>query len=150
MQVPAIGFSREVLGLKDANSTEFDEKTPHPVIAMMEEQKKIPTKGATMRLGNYDCALKDGSKARAAYGEEKIIERHRHRFEFNNEYKEQFEKQGMAVSGTNPESGLCEIMENANHPWFVGVQFHPEFKSRPLRPGPLFKEFVKASVKNKK
>lgn len=146
MQVAAIEFARNVAGLKKANSTEFDEKTPHPVIAMMEEQKKIHTKGATMRLGNFACVLSRGSKARAAYGKDKIEERHRHRFEFNNAYKDRFAQKGMVVSGVNPASGLCEIMENANHPWFVGVQFHPEFLSRPLRPHPLFRDFVKASI----
>jgi len=145
MQIAAIEFARNVLKLKSANSTEFDEKTKHPVIYLMEEQKAIHKKGGTMRLGNYACALKKGSKSRVAYGTGKIMERHRHRYEFNDAYKKDFEKQGMVVAGTNPGSGLAEIMENTNHPWFVGVQFHPEFKSRPLRPHPLFRDFFKAT-----
>ncbi|MEK7519998.1 MAG: CTP synthase [Patescibacteria group bacterium] len=148
MQVAAIEFARNVLGLTGADSTEFDEHTKHPVIYLMPTQREIYKKGGTMRLGNYACALREGSKSFAAYGMEHITERHRHRYEFNNKYKEEFAKHGMIISGTNPETGLCEIFENINHPWFVGVQFHPEFTSRPLRPHPLFREFARA-VKSK-
>lgn len=146
MQIAAIEYARNVLGLKDANSTEFNEAASDPVIYLMPGQRSIYKKGGTMRLGNYECVLRPDSKSFSVYGEEKIIERHRHRYEFNNDYKERFEKTGMAVAGINPESGLCEIMENTNHPWFVGVQFHPEFKSRPLRPHPLFLGLVKACL----
>ncbi len=144
MQIAAIEFARNVLSLADANSAEFDEATSNPVIYLMEEQKTIYKKGGTMRLGNYACELVKNSKSFAAYGVGHITERHRHRYEFNNAYQEKFAEKGMAVTGVNPESGLCEILENANHPWFVGVQFHPEFLSRPLRPHPLFRDFVKA------
>ena len=145
MQIAAIEFARNVLGLKDANSTEFDENTKNPVIYLMPGQREIYKKGGTMRLGDYQCAVKKDSKSFSAYGADEITERHRHRYEFNNDYKERFEKAGMVVAGSNPESGLCEILESKNHPWFVGVQFHPEFKSRPLRPHPLFRDLVKAA-----
>lgn len=148
MQIAAIEFARNVLGLTDANSTEFDEQTKNPVIYLMEKQKEIYKKGATMRLGEYACTLDKKSKSFEAYEKEDIKERHRHRYEFNNIYKERFAEKGMKVAGTNPESGLCEILENTNHPWFVGVQFHPEFLSRPLRPHPLFREFIKAASRN--
>ncbi|MBI3458686.1 CTP synthase [Candidatus Azambacteria bacterium] len=146
MQIAAIEFARNVLGIKDANSLEFNEGTKNPVIYLMKEQREIYKKGGTMRLGNYECRLQKDSKSFQAYSEEVILERHRHRYEFNNDYKKQFEEKGLVITGTNPESGLCEILENKNHPWFVGVQFHPEFKSRPLRPHPLFREFIKASL----
>jgi len=148
MQIAAIEFARHVLGLKDAHSVEFDEQTQNPVICLIKEQHQIHKKGGTMRLGNYECQLNRGSKSFQAYDQEKILERHRHRYEFNNLYKEQFEKAGMVVGGFNPESGLCEIMENSKHPWFIGVQFHPEFKSRPLKPHPLFREFIKKASGN--
>lgn len=150
MQMATIEFARNVLGLKGANSTEIDPKTPHPVIDIMPDQEKKMLKkqyGASMRLGGWLCVLKDGSKALAAYGNKKIIERHRHRYEFNNKYRRQFEDKGFVFSGTSPDGHLVEIIELQDHPFFVGVQFHPEFKSRPLRPGPLFREFVKASIK---
>lgn len=147
MQIAAIEFARNVLGLKKANSIEFDEKTPDPVIYLMPDQRQIYKKGGTMRLGNFDCNLKSDSKSLAAYGKKSIKERHRHRYEFNSAYQKKFEEKGMIVAGMNPQSGLCEVLENSNHPWFVGVQFHPEFKSRPLTPHPLFRDFVKA-VKN--
>jgi len=146
MQIAAIEFARNVLGIKEANSMEFDEQTKDPVIYLMKEQREIYKKGGTMRLGNYQCLLQKKSKSFEAYNQENILERHRHRYEFNNIYKNRFEAAGMVITGTNPESGLCEIMENTNHPWFVGVQFHPEFKSRPLRPHPLFREFIRASL----
>ncbi|MEK7493725.1 MAG: CTP synthase, partial [Patescibacteria group bacterium] len=146
MQIAAIEFARHVLGLTDANSAEFDETTKNPVIYLMESQKDIHKKGGTMRLGDFACRIKKDSKSFTAYGAEDVVERHRHRFEFNNAYKEAFEKNGMVVAGVNPETGLCEILENKNHPWFVGVQSHPEFKSRPLRPHPLFRDFITATL----
>jgi CTP synthase len=142
MQVAAIEYARNKLGLEDANSLEFDSETKNPVITLMNEQKEINNKGGTMRLGSYDCTLDTNSKAYGAYKEEHISERHRHRFEFNNYFTEFFEK-GMIVTGINPDLNLAEIIEIEDHPWFVGVQFHPEFKSRPLRPHPLFVDFIK-------
>jgi CTP synthase len=149
MQVAVIEFSRNVLGLKDANSTEMDPNTSHPVIGLMEDQKKVDQMGGTMRLGSYACDLKKSSKAYSAYGKAKIQERHRHRYEFNNSYLEQLESKGMIASGKNPETGLVEIIELKNHPWFVGVQFHPEYKSTVLNPQPLFVKFIQAAVDNK-
>lgn len=150
MQVAVIEFSRNVLGLENANSTEMNPDTAHPVIALMEEQKKIQQLGGTMRLGSYACDLKKGSKAYLAYGKSKIQERHRHRYEFNNQYLEQIESKGLIASGKNPETGLVEIVELKNHPWFVGVQFHPEYKSTVLNPQPLFVKFIQAAVENQK
>ncbi len=149
MQVAVIEFARNVLGLEHANSTEMDPATPHPVIALMEEQKKIDQMGGTMRLGSYACDLKKGSKAALAYGKTKIQERHRHRYEFNNAYLDQLEAKGMLASGKNPETGLVEIVELRNHPWFVGVQFHPEYKSTVLKPQPLFVDFIQAALDKK-
>ncbi len=149
MQVAVIEFARNVLGLGHANSTEMDPDTPHPVIALMEEQKKIDQMGGTMRLGSYACELKKGSKAALAYSKTKIQERHRHRYEFNNTYLEQLEAKGMLASGKNPETGLVEIIEIKNHPWFVGVQFHPEYKSTVLKPQPLFVDFIQAALDKK-
>ncbi|GAI01758.1 unnamed protein product, partial [marine sediment metagenome] len=125
-------FARNVLSLEGANSTEFAPETPHPVIDVMEEQKKILRMGGTMRLGAYPCNLKEGSLALGAYGKKEISERHRHRYEFNNSYRDIFEKHGMVFSGIYREGNLLEIMELNNHPWFVAVQFHPEFKSKPV------------------
>lgn len=150
MQVAVIEFSRNVLGLDGANSTEMDPNTPYPVIALMEEQKKIDQMGGTMRLGSYACDLKKGSKAAIAYGKTKIQERHRHRYEFNNGFLEQLESKGLIASGKNPETGLVEIIELKNHPWFVGVQFHPEYKSTVLNPQPLFVKLIQAALDNKK
>lgn len=146
MQCAVIEFARNVLGIKDAHSSEMDENTPNPVISMMEEQKKIKNKGGTMRLGSYTCDLKKGSKAAAIYGKNRITERHRHRYEFNNKYLEQFEKAGMIASGINPENNLVEIVELKNHPFFIGGQFHPELKSTVDNPHPLFVNFVAASL----
>ncbi len=146
MQTACVEFARNVLNLKDASSTEMNPDTPHPVIDMMEEQKKITQKGGTMRLGAYPCELKKKSKAQTAYGEPLVSERHRHRWEFNNTYLEQFEKAGLVATGINPESNLVEIMELKEHKWFVGVQFHPELKSTVENPHPLFVAFVKASM----
>lgn len=147
MQVAVIEFARNVLGLKDAHSTEIKEYTPHPVISLMAEQKSITRLGGTMRLGAYPCRLKANTKAMEAYGMVDIEERHRHRFEFNNDYLQQFAKAGMVPSGINPDSGLVEIVEIPDHPWFVGAQFHPEYKSTVARPHPLFQGFVKAARK---
>ena len=147
MQIAVVEFARDVLGLKDANSTELSPGTKNPVIDFMPEQKNIEKLGGTMRLGRYDCKLIDGTISRAAYGCEMISERHRHRYEFNNDYKDQIEAAGMRVAGINPESDLVEIVEIVDHPWFVGVQFHPEFKSRPDRPHPLFRELFDAAQK---
>ena len=149
MQVAVIEFARNVLKMTDANSTEISEKTKFPVISMMEEQKQVSYFGGTMRLGTYKCQLKSNSKASNAYNTENINERHRHRFEFNNSYLEQFEKAGMLASGRNPETGLVEVIEIPNHPWFVGVQFHPEYKSTVAKPHPLFVAFVQAALTHK-
>jgi CTP synthase len=145
MQMAVIEFARNVLGLANAHSTEMDATTVDPVINMMEEQKKIKLMGGTMRLGSFPCEIKEGTKAFAAYGEPKITERHRHRYEFNNDYLEQFEANGMIASGTNPDSGLVEIIEIPAHPFFVGVQYHPELKSTVERPAPMFVSFVAAA-----
>jgi CTP synthase len=149
MQVAVIEFARNVLKLDQANSTEMDPSTPHPVIALMEEQKKIDQMGGTMRLGSYACDLKKGSKSALAYGKTKIQERHRHRYEFNNVYLEQIESNGMLATGKNPKTGLVEIIELKGHPWFVGVQFHPEYKSTVLKPQPLFVKFIQAALDKK-
>ncbi len=150
MQCCVIEFGRNVLGLANANTTEIDENAPHPVINMMEEQKSITTKGGTMRLGAYPCDVKKGTKAFAAYGKQHISERHRHRYEFNNKYLEQYEAAGMIASGINPESNLVEIVELKNHPFFVGGQFHPELKSTVANPHPLFIKFVAAAMEHAK
>ena len=144
MQMAVIEFARNVLGLKDANSAEFSETTKNPVIHIMEDQKGIDKKGGTMRLGAYPCIIKEGTIAKNIYGEEKISERHRHRFEYNNDYKEKLEKAGLICSGTSPDGKLVEIVEIKEHPYFVAGQFHPELKSRPNRPAPLFVGLVKA------
>jgi CTP synthase len=149
MQCSVVEFSRNVLGL-EASSTELNPKTKNPVIDMMEEQKKITMKGGTMRLGSYACKLKKGSKAQNAYGESLIHERHRHRYEFNNKYLDQIEAAGLKAVGINPDSGLVEIVELKDHPWFVGVQYHPELRSTVLNPHPLFVKFVEASIDYKK
>jgi CTP synthase len=150
MQMAVIEFARNVLNLKDANSTEMDSKTPYPVIALMDEQKNITEKGGTMRLGAWACDIKMDSLAQKVYKANTILERHRHRFEFNNKYKEQIEAAGMIATGLNPETGLVEIIELPKHPWFVGVQYHPEYKSTVANPHPLFVAFVKAALKHKK
>ena len=150
MQMMVIEFARNVLGYVDANSREMDEKTPHNVIDIMEEQKAITNMGGTMRLGAYECVLQKGSKAYLAYGEEHIQERHRHRYEFNNDYKDRYEAAGMKCVGINPESDLVEIVEIPTLKWFVGTQFHPEYGSTVLNPHPLFVAFVKAAIENEK
>lgn len=148
MQCMAIEFARNVLGLKDANSSEFDPDTTHNVVYLMEEQKALTNKGATMRLGAYSCSLREGSKVREIYGKECISERHRHRYEFNNLYREQFEQSGMRCAGINADADLVEIIELTNHPWFIGVQFHPEFSGTVLKPHPLFMDFIKTTISN--
>ncbi len=145
MQMAAIEFARNVLGLKDAHSTEMNPETKEPVIDLMEEQKKVTAKGGTMRLGAYPCEIKQGSLAEKIYGKTMISERHRHRWEFNNKYLEQFEEKGMIASGKNPGTGLVEIIELANHPFFIGVQYHPELKSTVENPQPVFVSFIKAA-----
>jgi CTP synthase len=149
MQCATMEFGRNVCGLKDANSTEFKQDTPHPVIHLMEEQKKVHNMGGTMRLGAWPCALAQGSTAAAAYGTRKVAERHRHRYEFNNDYREKMSEKGMVFSGLSPDGELVEIVELTGHPWFVACQFHPEFQSTPLKAHPLFREFVAASMKKR-
>ncbi|AYO31978.1 CTP synthase [Biomaibacter acetigenes] len=149
MQCSVIEFARHVCGLEGAHSTEFKPETPYPVIDLMPEQKGIEDKGGTMRLGHYPCSIKPGTKTMAAYDEDLIEERHRHRYEFNNEYRDVLTKAGMVLSGLSPDGRLVEIIELKDHPWFVGTQFHPEFKSRPNRPHPLFRDFIKAALEHK-
>jgi CTP synthase len=161
MQTAVIEFARHVAGLEKANSAEFDPTTPYPVIYLMTEwydektgtvQKRDVSseKGATMRLGAYPCRIEENTLAGEAYRQEDISERHRHRYEFNNEYKEKLEENGLVISGASPDGELVEIVEIGDHPWFLGCQFHPEFKSRPMDPHPLFREFIKASLANRK
>ncbi|MCG8525591.1 MAG: CTP synthase [Opitutales bacterium] len=150
LHILTIEFARNVLGLPKANSMEFDDQSPDPVIYLMEEQKDVVHKGGSMRLGAYTCDLVEGTKTYEAYGKPSISERHRHRYEFNGDYRERFSEKGLKVAGVNPESGLVEIAEIENHPFMVGVQFHPEFQSKPNAPHPLFKNFVGACMKSKK
>lgn len=147
MQMAVIEYGRNILGLLDAHSTEMNAATAHPVIDMMAEQKKITMKGGTMRLGAYPCKLKEGSLAHRIYESELVSERHRHRYEFNNDYLEQYQEAGMVMSGINPDTGLVEIIELPNHPFFIGVQYHPELKSTVERPAPLFVHFIAAARK---
>ncbi|HLR89744.1 MAG TPA: CTP synthase [Balneolaceae bacterium] len=146
MQCAVIEFARNCAGIKEADSTEFKPETTHPVIDYMEEQKGISAVGATMRLGKYECKLSEGSKSREIYDSEFIYERHRHRLELNNNYRDQLEKAGLSIAGVNPETNLVEIVEIASHPWFIGVQFHPELKSTVNEPHPLFVGFVEAAL----
>ena len=150
MQMAVIEFGLNVLKLERAHSTEMYRKTPHPVIDIMEEQKEITDKGGTMRLGAYECSLIKTSNIYKAYGKTEISERHRHRYEFNNKYLEMYEKAGMKATGVNSDTDLVEIMEIPNHKWFVGVQFHPEYKSTVLNPHPIFASFVKAAMEENK
>lgn len=147
MQCMVIEYARNVLGLKDANSTEMDTKTPDNVIDLMEEQKSISNMGGTMRLGAFDCVLKEGSRVADAYGNTHVSERHRHRFEFNNAYRDRFEEAGMKCVGENPDTGLVEVVEIPEKRWFIGTQYHPEYQSTVLNPNPLFVSFVKAAIK---
>ena len=145
MQLAVIEFARNVCGLKDANSREFDHHSPHPVIDLMEEQKAVVMKGASMRLGSYPCEIEKNTLASEAYGERSITERHRHRYEFNNSYRDKLSSKGLVISGICPQGSLVEMVELKKHPWFLGCQFHPEFKSRPHLPHPLFTRFIKAA-----
>lgn len=149
MQCVVIESARNIAGLQEADSLEFDPDTPHPVISLMDEQKNVVKKGGTMRLGSYPCVLQPGSLASLAYGSTKIRERHRHRFEFNNDYREMIESAGLALTGLSPDGSLVEVVERTDHPWFIAVQYHPEFKSRPLEPHPLFSAFVKAAFEKR-
>ena len=146
MQCMVIEYARNVLGLADANSTEMHPTTPHPVIDLMEEQKSISNMGGTMRLGEYDCELRPGSKAAEAYGANMVRERHRHRFEFNDSYREAFEQAGMQCVGRNPRTGLVEVVELPEKRWYVGTQYHPEYSSTVLRPNPIFLSFMRAAI----
>ena len=161
MQLAVVEFSRDVLGLSKANSTELDETTPDPVIYLIKEwfdyrTNKIQTRdeesdlGGTLRLGAYPCVLKEDTNAARAYAQDEISERHRHRFEFNNDYRQKLEDNGLVISGTSPDNNLVEIVELADHPWFLGCQFHPEFKSKPMKPHPLFRDFISAALAHKK
>ncbi len=153
LQLATVEFARNVCGLKDANTTEINEKTKYPVIDLMKEQKNLlreKSYGGSMRLGACNCRLNKNTISYQAYGKSEISERHRHRYEFNNKYREPLEKRGLIVAGLNPKRNLVEIIELKNHPFFVATQFHPEFKSRPLKPHPLFREFIGAAIKNKK
>jgi len=150
MQCSVIEFARNVCGLKKANSTEFDKSTPYPVISLLEEQKRVKDMGGTMRLGAYPCKLKKGTCSFEAYGKEKVSERHRHRYEFDNHYRRSMEKDGLIVSGTSPDNRLVEIVELSDHPWFVACQFHPEFKSKPDDCHPLFRDFLRAALNKAK
>lgn len=150
MQMAVIEYSRNVLGLSEANSTEMNENTSHPVICLMENQKEVTKKGGTMRLGAWDCEISEESNVFKAYNKTLISERHRHRYEFNNKYLEQIRVKGMQTVGVNPKTGLVEIIEIPNHPWFVGVQYHPEYKSTVLNPHPLFVDFIEAALKHSK
>ena len=149
MQCAVIEYARNILGLKNANSTEMNNETPFPVIDIMTNQKTITEKGGTMRLGSYSCNIIDNSKAFEAYKLKEVNERHRHRYEFNNQFLKQFQDSGMIATGKNKEKNLVEIVEITSHQWFVGVQFHPEYSSTVLKPNPLFSSFIDACLKNK-
>lgn len=150
MQVMVVEYARHVLGLKNANSSEIDSLSPHPVISLLSDQRSISGLGGTMRLGAYPCDIKERTKAHQAYKKNKISERHRHRYEVNNTYIEELEKNGLIFSGMFTKEMLCEIAEIKGHPWMLGAQFHPEFKSKPTQPHPLFKAFIKAMLKQQK
>jgi CTP synthase len=144
-----IEFARHLCGLEGAHSTEIEKDTPHPVVCLMEEQEKVVDLGATMRLGVWPCVLKKGSRAAEAYAAERIDERHRHRYEVNNKYRPALEEKGLVLCGQSPDRNLVEMIELPDHPWFIGVQFHPELKSQPLNPHPLFKAFIAAALARK-
>ena len=146
MQMAIVEFARDVIGYKDANSIELDPETTHPVIALMPEQNGVEDLGGTLRLGAYPCVLKEGSKARELYGTEEISERHRHRYEVNNDYRQELEENGMVLSGLSPDKRIVEMLEIPGHPFFVGTQGHPELKSRPNRAHPLFRGLIQAAV----
>jgi len=146
LQCAVIEFARHVCGLKGAHTTEIDKVSPHPVVCLMEEQEQVKDLGGTMRLGAYPCVLTPGTRAAAAYGSEKISERHRHRYEVNKKYRAQFEEKGLVLAGLSPDGRLVEMIELKDHPWFVASQAHPELKSQPLVPHPLFAAFVGAAI----
>lgn len=150
MQAAVVEYARSELGLTDATTTEYDPNAKNPVISLMEEQKKTNDKGGTMRLGAFDCSLQEGTHSHRAYGSETISERHRHRFELNNDYRDRLREKGLVMAGTNPKLDLVEIVEAPDHPWFVGVQYHPEYKTQPLTAHPLFRDFVHAAIENQK
>ena len=150
MQAAVVQFARSELGLTDATTTEYDPNAANPVISLMEEQKRTNDKGGTMRLGAFECTLASDTNSHRAYGEETVFERHRHRFELNNDYRDQLAEKGLVMAGRNPKLDLIEVVEIADHPWFVGVQYHPEYKTRPLQPHPLFRDFVGAAVAREK
>ena len=161
MQLAVVEFSRNIAGIEGAHSVEFNQATPNPVIYLMtewfdfrtgkiEKRDQQSDMGGTLRLGAYPCTLKAGTLAAAAYGQETISERHRHRYEFNNLYRERLEAAGLTVSGASPDGALVEIVELADHPWFLGCQFHPEFQSKPMKPHPLFREFIRAAITHRK
>ena len=146
MQCAVIEFARNVCGMTQANSTEFDHNTQYPVISLLEEQEIIAEKGGTMRLGAYHCEFTTDSKIKGIYDKESVMERHRHRFEFTSKYRKAFEEKGMRIGGIYPRNNLVETVEIPEHPWFIGVQYHPEFKSKPVNPHPLFRDFIRASI----
>jgi CTP synthase len=146
MQLAVIEFARHVAGLEGANSTEVDERTPHPVIDFLPEQRELEDKGGSMRLGAYPCVLRRGAQAAEAYGTLEVSERHRHRYEFNPDYRDRLSEAGLVLSGASPNGHLVEMVEITEHPWFVSCQFHPEFKSTPFEPHPLFTAFVGAAL----
>ncbi len=148
MQAAVVEYARNVCGITDATTTEYDPTAKNPVIALMEEQKRVNDKGGTMRLGAFDCSLAEGTRSLKAYGTKDIRERHRHRFELNNAFRTRLQEAGLVMAGTNPQLDLVEIVEVKDHPWFVGVQFHPEFKTAPLKPHPLFRDFIAAAVQH--
>ncbi|MBF0254665.1 MAG: CTP synthase, partial [Candidatus Omnitrophica bacterium] len=150
MQCAVIEFARNVCGLNGAHTTEMNPKTPYPVISLLDEQKRVTDLGGTMRLGGYPCQIKGSSQTHRAYRKERVTERHRHRYEFNNKYKVKLEQHGLRITGCSPNGRLVEIVEYVNHPWYIACQFHPEFQSKPDRPHPLFKDFIRAALKNKK
>jgi CTP synthase len=150
LQCATIEFSRNVVGLADANSTEFNQSTPHPVVCLLDAQRKITQIGGTIRLGAFDCRLVPGSRAHAAFRADLISERHRHRYEVNNDYRARLEVAGMRFSGTSPDGSLVEVIELPDHPWFVGIQSHPEFKSKPTQPHPLFRDFIGAGLEHRR
>ncbi|GAB4141786.1 MAG: CTP synthase [Planctomycetota bacterium] len=146
MQAAVVEFARSDLGIEDATTTEYCENAKNPLISLMEEQKRVLDKGGSMRLGAFECAIKEGTRTRAAYGVASVQERHRHRFELNNDYRSRLEEAGLVMAGVNPKLDLVEVVEIPNHPWFVGVQYHPEFKTKPMRPHPLFRDFLGAAI----
>jgi CTP synthase len=150
LQCATIEFARHVVGLAEANSTEFNKSTPHPVVCLLEEQQAVTHLGGTQRLGAYPCHLKPGTKAHAAFGADVVSERHRHRYEVNNHFRERLASHGLVFSGTSPDGQLVEAIELPGHPWFVGIQSHPEFLSKPTRPHPLFRDFIGASLERRR